>query len=610
MTTPTLSPSMRGSVTTRRSDWRALLPLVAIFVAQVGLYVWMAPRGFDFTDEAFYFLSYLHWRDIVGTVTFFGAYFELPFRMLGQSVAAIRIFSLLLLLACSAFFTLETFSYCARRDGTSNGTPWRFVSVGMAGSLFYFGYFSTLRAPSYNLLALCSMLVATGLLLRMLERQPPHATMRVAMFCYGLAIGACGLGKAPSGVLLVVVHVLFFARANRDWRRRRLLELVGLSLAGAGLNFALLQWAHPQWLSVLREGVAMNSLDSGHGLLNLANGLRWDIQRLAPMLPWAVGIMVAFVVLVRWIGPLRPSGLSAMVAALISGSFLGLIWDGPARAWLPILGLDMLLLWSVEGLNRKPYRLLPGDAKDVALMLLLLALPVAFSFGTNLPILAHSQMAAVFVVVALCIRLHRLFQLGLLARSALVVCLTVMCVPMLAIQMRAALDVHYTYRQLSALGEQTLPVRIGVAGNTLLVDATTRTTLQSVIDAARSAGFAPGQKMLDFTGDGPGLVYALGGEPLGAAWLLGGYSHSQGVAARVVAQLPDQVLRSAWLLSSEDNPRAIRSWQQMLDGRLGEGAHERAATVSFRAPYRWGVGAPENISLQLWKPRVAVAPRP
>jgi len=592
-------------VPTREMPGWAALPIVVLLIAQVGLFVWMAPRGFEFTDEAYYLLNYLYWRDLVGTVTFFGAYFEWPFRILGQSVPAIRIFSLLALLGSGACLTREALGYFARRDGTTDEAPWPFVAVGMAASLFYFGY--QLRAPSYNLLTLCSMLVATGLLLRLLGPCAPCANARVAMFCYGLAIGACGLGKATSGALLVVCHALFFGLANRDWRLRHLLELVALSLAGVSLNFAVLQWEHPQWLAVLREGVAMvRGISDERSMLALSNQLRWEIQdQVRMLLPWAVGPAMAFVLVVRRIGPSRRAALSAVVVALIAGCALGLAW-AQTRWWLPMLSLAVLLLWSVEGFNRRPVGLTRDDAMDFGLMGLLLALPVAFSFGTNNSVLQHSQMAAVFGVTALSVRLRRLARLGLLATPAVVTCLTVLCVPTLVIQLKAVVDVHSTYRQLSPLGEQVVPVRLGAVGNTLLVDATTRETLESVIGAARAAGFASGQAVLDFTGDSPGLVYALGGRPLGTAWLLGGYPGSEAAAARLLAHLSPPALQSAWLLTSEDNPRAITNWHRLLSTRVGPGTHERVAIVAIRAPYRFRVNSPERISVQLWKPRTTI----
>lgn len=590
------------SLPMRELGWRAALPVLVLLVAQVGLFVWMAPRGFEFTDEAYYFLNYLYWRDLVGTVSFFGAYFELPFRMLGQSVAAIRVFGLLLLLASSAFYSREALRFFSRRDGAGNDAPLAFVLAGMAASLFYFGYLSTLRAPSYNLLALCSMLVATGLLLRLLEPSGQLGNPRLAMFCYGMALGACGLAKAPSGAMMVACHALFFAVANRDWRLPHLLEFVALSLAGVALNFAVLQWVHPQWLTVLREGVAMVSATDRRSLLGLVG---WDGNALQPvLLPLALGAVVMFVQLVRWMVPTRRIALAVLVVALISGGIMGLLWEGQTSRWLPLLGLVVLMLWSIDGLTRKPFRLLGRDAADFGLMALLFALPVAFSYGTNMHVLEHSQKAAVFGITGISLMLHRLFRHGFLPPLAIVACLILLCVPPLVIQLRAALDVHYTYRQLSALGEQTMPVSIGAANDTLLVDPTTRETLQSVIGVARAAGLVPGQMVLDLTGDGPGLVFALGAKPLGAAWLAGGYPGSHATAARLVAQFSPQQLQSAWLLSSDNNPRAIGGWQQLLSSRLGTGSHELVATVPIRAPYNWGKNSPEIISIQLWRPRL------
>lgn len=584
----------------------ATLPVIVLLLAQIGLYVWMAPRGFDFTDESFYFLHYLYWRDLDGIVSFFGAYFELPFQLLGQSVAAMRVLSLLLLLASSAFFAREALGYFSRLNGTKKETPLAFVVVSMAASLFYFGYLTTLRAPSYNLLALCSMLVSTGLLLRVLERSIQFANPRLAMFCYGLTIGACGLGKASSGVMLVVVHALFFALANRDWRLRHLLEFLVLSIIGASLNFAVLQWADSHWLDLLRAGLSMTGMDGSHSLLGSVKELWWDVNAMLPkFLSWAIDAEIIVVFLVRWFGPSRRTALSTLVLAIVGGCALGLMW-APASLWLPMLGLAVLLLWSIDVFSSEPFqRLTRGGMADFALMALLFTLPITFSFGTNMPLLEHSQMAAIFAITALSLRLFRLAQLGILAAPALILCLVALCLPTLVIQLRAATDVHYTYRQLSALGEQAMPVQLGAAGNTILVDAITRKTLQSVIGSARAVGLTPGQSILDFTGDGPGLIYAIGGRPLGKAWLLGGYPGSQNIAANMVERLPVKALQNAWLLSSDNNPRAIKGWQQLLNRRLGPGSHELVATVSIHAPYRWGENAPESIFVQFWKPLVS-----
>ena len=591
-------------------DGRSLcfgLPAAALLVIQIGLYIWMAPRGFDFTDEAYYFLNYLYWREIVGLVSLFGAYFEWPFRLLGQSVAAIRVFSLLALLGCAAFFMWEALRQFSRGGAASDHAEWPFVLTGSAASMFYFGYLSTTRAPSYNLLSLCSMMLATALLLRLLRSGMAGLAGRALAFCYGVVVGACILGKASSGLLLLAFHSLFFVLLNRNWSGRILAGLLIAALLGVCLNLAILQWTHPHWMTVLLEGVAIFNYSSENGLVEMANVLRWDIQRQAFLLPWAAGLLLAFGAVVRLCMRTQRRVLAAIVVYICGVWTYVLTLDDQARFWLPATVVVALLLWSVEAAGRQPLKLTRRDAADWTLLGLLFVLPLGFSFGTNMPVVEHSQLAAVFGVAAVVLMLHRLAANRFLPAPAVAICLAVLCVPTVVIQARAARDVHYTFRQTSALGEQHLPVRLGIAGDTLLVDSDTLVTLESVMRAAKLAGFMPGQLILDFTGDGPGFVYALGGRPLGLAWLLGGYPLSQSWAERMLVRLSESDLRSAWILSSADNPRAIAGWEQMLTLRIGVGSHVRVAEIAVRPSYYWGAKAEnrDHVSLEIWRPTAA-----
>ena len=137
---------------------------------------------------------------------------------------------------------------------------------------------------------------------------------------------------------------------------------------------------------------------------------------------------------------------------------------------------------------------------------------------------------------------------------------------------------------------------------TVWVDAETGRALAGLQRASLQTGLAPGQAMLDFTGDGPGLVLALAGKPVGIPWLVGGYPDSPTWADRLVQSLPEEKLRRAWLLSSPDNPRAIPGWSAMLARKLGPGSHELAASLPVRAPSVWGKQPAPTATLCLWRP--------
>ena len=599
----------RGSSQSSRAQaWLLLLPL-ALLLGPVGLYVWAAPRGFEFTDESYYVLSYLGWRSAVGTATFFGAFFELPFLWLGQSIPGMRLLSLGLLLLSGAYAMREATRFDGG-DPVDRHAKLLCLMLGASSSLFYFGHFSNLRAPSYNLLALCSMLVATGFLLRFVEGCVSSKADRVAMFGYGIAVAVCVLSKVSSGGLLIAAHLCFMAVLNRDWTWRRLFEVFGLVVTGFVLVFALLQFTHPTWLSVFREGVLWaRTTDSSYGLPSLINALRWDMQRQAlALLPWATGLGAMSWLAVRLRPGRRRQAASVWVVVLVSGCSAGLLVDGWAYLWLPLTAGAALSMMLMQRLSRTEGLRPVADARSMALTVLLLALPLLFSFGTNGRVLAHSMAAAAFAIIAIAIGLLRLFQLGLITRLALVVSFAALCVPPLVVQVRVLLDVKHNYRQISALGQQRVPVALGPIGNTLQVDTGTHITLQALQDAARTAGLAPGQLIQDFTGDGSGLVYALGGKPLAVAWMGGGYLGSRQAAERLLSLVAPASLRSAWLLTSATNPRAISGWQQMVDARAGADSHVRVATVRIQAPYKWVDGAPEIVDVQIWKPRQIATP--
>lgn len=590
-----------------RGTWRLSVAPAVLLLVQILLYLWMAPRGFEFTDESFYLLNYLYWRDLTATVSFFGAYFELPFRLVGQSITAIRVLTPIALIVASGFFGRELLRFSRRNEGGDSSPLLPFVLVVTAASFFYFGFFSSLRAPSYNLLALCAMLIATGLLFRVANSGDSQSRFRGSAFCYGVALGACTLSKAPTGALLLLFHAMFFAIVNPDWRLRRTIELCVLAAAGAALNVVLLEWADPGWLPALREGVAVTNANGHGGLLDLARTAVQEAQALAPAVLELSLLATVIVILGRNIRVNRRNQISIAVVALTGVCALELGQSQYRYMWLPTVVLSTVVIWSFEVRWLKPSQWGRVDIAAVALICLLFALPFAFSFGTNLHLSEHSQMAAVFGVSALVIRLDRLDARRVITKPALAVSLMLLCLPTLTIQLQNTFDPNHAYRLRTALIDQSVAVGIGSANARVLLDTTTRDVFKAIEAAGKTAGFTPGQPILDLTGDGPGVVYALGGRPVGSAWLSGGYSGSEVAAARLIAAIPQKQLEDAWLLTSRSNPRRIVGWQRLLDARLGPGAHQLAATIRMQSAYQWH-GVVPRTDVDLWRPRGVGAP--
>lgn len=588
------------SAQTYRAAVTVLLPALTLLLAQVTVFVAMAGRGIDLTDESYYLLNFLHWRELLATPTFFGAYFEAPFRLLGQDVGAIRVFGLLLLLTAGALLTWRAMVFALGKPLGKPALASAFLCCGMAATLHYYSHVATLRVPSYNLLVLVCVLVATALLLVLTEGGHSLGRLRAAAFAYGLVLGPCALGKATSAMALVLFHGSFYLVVDRSGRK---VQAMALALAGVSTNLALLTWLQPQWLEVLRSGAALTlAMDSRYGRLPvdvLIEAVLRGGRRLAPLLLF--GVLLCWAAMRRW---RHLHGFPSLLAIVVVGAVvLAIERQGYGKSWWALHLYATFLLWWAAASSGAAGASGAALSRPVALTLLLFAMPVAYSIGTNNSLPAHTQMATVFGIVAVLLPLHRLYLRGSLSPSALSLCLAVLSTPTLVGQLRSMQDATQTYRLRTGLLEQSQLLALGAHGGEVLVDPVTRTDLESLVHALRSSGYTPGEPILDMTGDGPGLVYVLGGRPVAVAWLLGGYPGTARVADWVVAHAPEATLRRAWVIGADDrHARAVSGWRDLLRQRLGADSHRQLALLAFRPQYAWSGPRAVPVMLSVWKP--------
>lgn len=586
-------------------------PVALLLVLQVGLFVATAWRGLDLTDESYYLLSYQHWRGLIATVTFFGAYFDGPFRLLGADVGAMRVLGMALLVVAGGFFTRQALAF--GRDA-AEPVPWPYTAAGMAGAMFYYSYVTTLRAPSYNLLVLFCMLVSSGLLFVLADGRGARWRLGCTAFAYGLLIGACGLTKATSALATVLCHLVFLSCFARV---RRLPEWAWLAALGVGVNLLALHLAQPHWLDALLTGVQLTAAMDSHPAAVPFETLRRAVVRGAVrLLPALVlAVLVFWFAAKRW-GRTHRSVLSSLVVLTVAGIMLTIQQQGYGKSWWVLLVFGTALLWLAERLCRDSPMPRWRDVRGVTgVSVLLFVLPICYSVGTNGSLPAHTQMAAVFAIVALMLPLRRLHALGLVHGGAVMAVLSLLCVPMLVSELRALDDPVFTYRLRTGLLDQRFGLELGDRRRTLHLDAITRDSLHRLQLRMRELGYQPGQPVLDATGDGPGLVYALGGRPLGVAWIIGGYPGSERAAARVLDAVAPAELRRAWVLVADDSPRALRTLPQMVAQRTGGPGPQPVASLRVVAQYRWDGLPPEPVELTVWRPALGgvdtagVAPR-
>ena len=79
----------------------------------------------------------------------------------------------------------------------------------------------------------------------------------------------------------------------------------------------------------------------------------------------------------------------------------------------------------------------------------------------------------------------------------------------------------------------------------------------TLLSGARAAGFQVGRPITDMTGTAPTTVHLLGAEPLGRAWMSGGYPGSRDLALHVLSEIPPDKLRRSWILTAPNGHRSL-----------------------------------------------------
>jgi hypothetical protein len=213
-------------------------------------------------------------------------------------------------------------------------------------------------------------------------------------------------------------------------------------------------------------------------------------------------------------------------------------------------------------------------AQAFRLLVALALLPWIASFGTNNDLPYHSTLFAGFAAIALVVATLRLARRFARLGAALAIGGAVVSLSNLG------LAAQNPYRLAAPILSQTVPTEITPGGAVLRLDPATHEFVKSLRDAAAANGFAPGEPVIDFTGITPGAALLVGARPIGP-WIFGGYPWSEAFARRLVASLPPEERRRAWVLTG-DGPFAF---PPSFVAELGLLAPDRGPLTVLKHPF-------------------------
>ncbi|MEU8223197.1 hypothetical protein [Kribbella sp. NPDC048915] len=589
-----------------------LLGVIAVAGGLAGWWILTAGRaaneGFDVTDEGYYLLSYRWWDSnpiaLTGVQYLYGPLFE----WFGYDIVQLRLFRLVTVVLVHVAFGYSFMRWLrGRRPGAPSTRLWEAagtVVVAAAGGMCYSWMPQT---PGYNDVVLLGALTLISCVLWMAAAVDRGARAPLWTFLLaGAVIGVMVLAKWTSvvviGLIVITALIVLAAQGWRSVARGILLALGGIALTALVVQLFVVR------LSVAIAGILdVNRFIAGtsytppdllrlywsstvdlfgrtlaaHGLLLLAVAVATFARGRRLQIAAAVVTVVALAVSVRHIvlndGAVGGAGHIPMYAETLLAVVLVAV----------VAGAGTLI---AGGFKLGPSsRLSRESTRTWAILALLTVLPFVQSFGTNTRLFtigfnAFAAWAAVGVAV-----LTGIWAAPVVARSTLAMVLTGGLVATATIAYTGLF--RYPYRTAghdeSTVAATTLPPLRG-----LYLTPALEQRLSRLAVVLRPYNEPAGRPILAFD-KMAGLVLALGGRPLGEAWIAP-TERTRTAAGIEVACRQERPSRPPLVILN-------RTISELEITAL------RACGLDFRSDYQQLTPAERTSDLQVWIPKAEIA---
>ncbi|MDF1677380.1 MAG: hypothetical protein P1U32_01650 [Legionellaceae bacterium] len=507
--------------------------------------------GFDLTDEGFYLLSIKHPEHYTYTFSLFGFIYHPFYELFSGNLSLLRQVNILALFipAFSAF-------YIFFKNSTFNLNTWSCVVIAAAAASTVLNcLYHWLPTPNYNTLEFQALLICLNALLLIDTKK---ISPKIAIGWLLLAIGGwlSFMAKTTSTLMLALVTLIYLGVARRFYLPGLLITIITavilLTVSIIGIDHSL-----PQFITRFQSAIEIaQTLSNNYGFPHL---FRLDLptskQDIYIFLPLCLYLLLAYLMVYT---PNRTLNLSGVILTLSAGllGFAIIIANlFSFKTNLPHL-LSVLLAAMPSALLLfalvvSPKKILKINHSRFALAFVCLSFPYVYAFGTSNSYFYVAAHAGLFWVLFG----YLVMEQSELKSTPFLIAVSIITQVIIILLVNQAL--YFPYRQIKPLAENTFPLTINEAGHKVLVADEYGEYLSSVIKSAKQASFSPGTPMIDMSGKSPGMLYLLGADNVGAAWLLGGRPGSNPAAVKVLRTVPCEILAQAWLFREPNGPRSL-----------------------------------------------------
>lgn len=510
-------------------------------------------RGFDVTDEGFYFLTATHPEDVLAYPGFGYVYASLLPQLGFETIRSSRLLLIGVIGIVGILFGRALYIAFVRVEANNYGNridPLIAASVGLHGALSYYTW--TIMGPSYNYLVggLTLMWISSITLgLVFAKKYVRYLFLGVA----GVSVGTIFFIKASAGLgfLLFSLVAIGLWPEEIPGRVRRFVFFLAGGILWAVIHFTFFMAptdAYHKWVAGYEA--AMIGV-TGHGPRSLIRYSR-DISDFSTFLVVHYGPAIVCIFIAKFFaGSSRKTWMVFNLTAfawVIQESVAGKVWLSGIENCINCRVVLHYGSWIIVAL----VALLPSRRSDGRALTLrewfiistLLFAPVFAAVGTGNRIGVIIGMCLAPWIFLLFILASRLFTATPKFSSIVG---TILC--LLTVSQVTSAFIHSPYRLATGILEQSnsVPLR---RGGTIQVDVATAKFWKDIQDAGTRCALTSDADVLGFFSV-PGVVYGLGGRSPGSPWYISGYPGSKAYAEFVLSLVDRPRLKRAWILEAE-----------------------------------------------------------
>lgn len=509
----------------------AIFAVVFFFVAILSSFF-----GIDLSDEGFY-LNWISDPSVFKySISQFGFVFHPLYRVLGQSVVAIRIFNICIVYILSA---LLFFIYFDKVKGRTSQAHVAALSLSFA-SLGMLCFSPWLLTPSYNSLNFISILITLIGCERLLFNDSKPWFNSIVI---GVGGTMCFMAKPSSAVMLSGLIILFVLLLVQH-KRKALLTIISASCVSFCLTAFLIDGSVVEFIfGRILGGLSYVEEMGGHSKLFRLDDL--SLGRLDIVLFFIIAVVSGFITsfirtsqMFVFYAICCISGLVAFLLIVFNAFDFRVVSVTSIYVWAPILGIAVAVYRSIS----------LADKRIFFFFIFCIFASFVYAFGTNNNYWQVISSAIVFVVFGFVVatgpsHINWRIVLPLGGLTQFICCIVV------------ADLIRNPYRQSQPLFMQSEVVHLG--GSDLFVESFTRRYVLEVRELLEASGFEYGTPVIDLTGHYPGTIFAMRGKAIIHPWILGGYPGSANFFLSGVRDADCVELSKAWLIIEEGGPRGI-----------------------------------------------------